>query len=354
MKGPVRSFVKNIQLFSLLVLMFTACKSKQGPDVSAIKVDLAIERFEKDFFALDTNQLYPSMMNLAKKYPAFLPDFLTHIMGLPPVTDTSSAALEAIKGFLKDYRPIYDSSLKTFSSESAFKAELTEALRHVRYYFPEYTLPTRLTTFIGPMDAIFQGSVASYGDAMTRSGLAVGLQLHMGANYSLYTSEMGQSLYPRYISRRFTPQTIAVNCVKNIIDDLYPDNSASKTLVEQMVEKGKRMYLLDRFMPGTPDTLKTGYTAAQLKGSNENEGLIWNFFLTNGLVYNNDPSIIKNYIGDSPNTAELGEGSPGYIGLFTGWKIVSAFMEKHPDLKLQQLMTKDAREIFEESRYRPK
>ena len=38
-----------------------------------------------------------------------------------------------------------------------------------------------------------------------------------------------------------------------------------------MVEAGKRLYLLDRFMPETADTLKTGYTKAQLKGCYENE-----------------------------------------------------------------------------------
>src|SRR6476660_1863590 len=338
MKACVKSRVKNILLLSLMIAVLAGCKGK-GPDVSSIKAELTVDRFEKDFFALDTNQLYPSMLKLAKKYPGFLPDFLTNIMGLPPISDTSTMALAAIKGFLKDYRPVYDSAQRTFRSTDDLESELTLALKHIRYYFPEYKLPTRVTTFIGPMDALFQGSLAGYGDAITQSGLAIVLQLHMGANYSLYTSEMGQSLYPRYISRRFTPQTIPVNCVKNVIDDLYPDNSASKTLVEQMVEKGKRMYLLDRFMPGTPDTLKTGYTAAQLKGCKENEGLIWNFFLTNSLVYNNDTSIIKSYIGDAPNTAELGEGSPGYIGLFVGWKIVEKFMEKNPDMKLQQLMT---------------
>jgi hypothetical protein len=345
---------QGILLLIISVLIITGCKNNKGPDVSSIKVDLEVARFEKDFFAIDTNRIYPSLVALTKKYPGFMPDYVNNIMGLRPIADTSVTELAAIKGFLKDYRPVYDSSQRVFRSMDDMESDLVSALKHVRYYFPEYKLPTRVITFIGPMDALFQGSLASYGDAITQSGLAVGLQLHMGANYSLYTSEMGQSLYPRYISKRFTPETVPVNAVKNIIDDLYPDQSASKTLVEQMVEKGKRMYLLDRFMPNTNDSLKTGYTAAQLKGCKENEGLIWNFFLTNSLVYNNDPSIIKSYIGDAPNTAELGEGSPGYIGLFVGWKIVEKFMEKNKEMKLQQLMTTDAREVFEESKYRPK
>lgn len=355
MEGAVYHRMKKLLfVVSIMAVACAACKDSKGPDVSSVKIDLEVKRFEKDFFALDTGRLYPSMLQLAKKYPVFLPDFLTNILGLPLVSDTSSQSLDAIRKFIADYRPVYDSAQVRFRDIDEPEASVREALKHVRYYFPNYVLPKELITFIGPMDAIFQGSIASYGDAITKSGLAVGLQLHMGADYSLYTSPMGQSLYPRYISKRFTPEMIPVNCVRNIIDDLYPDNSSSKTLIEQMVEKGKRMYLLDRLMPATADTLKTGYTALQLKGCDDNEGLIWNFFLTNSLVYNNDPTIIKSYIGDSPNTAELGEGSPGYIGLFVGWKIVDKYMRDHENTTLDQLMAMDARQVFEESKYRPK
>ncbi|HUQ66635.1 MAG TPA: hypothetical protein VM101_10790, partial [Flavitalea sp.] len=232
--------------------------------------------------------------------------------------------------------------------------QITDGLKHVKYYFPNYDLPHSIITFIGPMDAYFEGSTGGYGDVITTEGLAVGLQLHLGKNFSMYTSEMGLSLFPSYISRKFSPEYIPVNAMKNIIDDLYPDQSADKTLIEQMVEKGKRIYLLSLLMPETPDTLKIGYTAQQLKGCRENEGLIWNYFVKNGLLFNNDPSLIKNYIGDSPNTPEFGEGAPGNIGLFTGWKIVLKYMEKKTDVPPDQLMKTDAKKLFEESKYRPK
>ena len=140
----------------------------------------------------------------------------------------------------------------------------------------------------------------------------------------------------------------------NIIDDLYPDQSGGKHLVIQMVEKGKRMFLLDKLMPSTADTLKIGYTQAQLKGCYDNEGLIWNYFLTNGLVYNNDPGMIKNYVGESPNTPEFGEGAPGNIALFVGWQIVNKYMDQNTSMSLDALMRTDAKRIFEESKYRPR
>jgi hypothetical protein len=204
------------------------------------------------------------------------------------------------------------------------------------------------------MDAYYEASLGGYGDALTRDGMATGLQLHLGSQFSFYHSSMGQALYPNYISRRFSPEYIPVNCMKNIIDDIYPQQPGGRPLVEQMIEKGKRLYVLDKLMPHTPDTLKIGYGKKQLEGCYANEGRIWNFFVINSLLLNTDPSIQKNYIGEAPNTPELGEGSPGSIGYFIGWQIVKKFMEKNDQLSLTQLLQTSSKKIFEESKYRPK
>lgn len=333
-------------------ILLSACKSKKGPDISRIQVELSTERFERDFFALDTNNISSSLDRLYQKYPGFFVDFSKGILGLAPLSDSGGQALIAIKQFLHDYRPVYDSVNKKFGDISEIEEEVIDGLKHVKYYFPSYKLPSRLITFIGPMDAFFTGSLGMYGDAITADGLAAGLQLHLGSDFSMYHSEMGLSLYPVYLSRKFTPETIPVNCIKNVIDDIFPDQSDDKTLIEQMVEKGKRLYVLDRLIPDTPDTLKIGYTAKQLKGCYNNEGLIWSYFVKNGLVYNNDRSVIKNYIGDAPNTPEFGEDAPGNMGLFVGWQIVKKYMSENSSGSLTDLMKVDAKLLFENSRYR--
>lgn len=342
-----------IVFFSFSTILF-ACKQSDGPDVSGINVNLQVQRFEQDFFAVDTNNLMPSLDRLYQKYPNFLGDFMANILGLPPVSDTNGQVQMAIRKFISDYRPVKDSADKVFKNLEDVQEEVIDGLKHVKYYFPNYKLPQKLTTFIGPMDAFFEGSMGGYGDVITSDALAIGLQLHLGSNFSLYKSEMGQALYPTYISRKFGPEYIPVNSIKNIIDDLFPDQSNGKHLLVQMVEKGKRMYLLDKLMPETEDTLKTGYTKKQLEGCYENEGLIWNFFLTNNLLNNNEPGVVKNYIGESPNTPEFGEGAPGNIGMFVGWQIVKKYMDKNSSVTLQTLMQTDARKIYEESKYRPK
>jgi hypothetical protein len=341
-------------LLLLTIVLLVSCRSKEGPDVSGIKVELTTFRFEKEFFSLDTNNLSSSLDALYGKYPVFFRDFAVNILGLPPMNDSGAQTMMAIKRFIRDYRPVYDSVMKVFPTFDRYEEDIVDGMRYVKHYFPQYSLPTKVFTFVGPMDAFFEASTAGYGDVITTEGLAVGLQLHLGANFSMYQSEMGIALYPTYISRRFAPEYIPVNCLKNIVDDMFPDRSAELTLIEQMVEKGKRIYLLDRLMPETPDTLKIGYTKAQLDGCYKNEGFIWNYFVKNNLVYNNDPSLIKNYIGEAPSTQEFGEGAPGYIGMFVGWQIVKSYMDRQDETTLQQLMQTPPRQVFEESGYRPR
>lgn len=344
---------KTISILLPILILFS-CNNIDAPDVSGIKADITVQRFDKDFFAIDTNNILPSLQQLHAKYPSFLADYLQNILGLPPINDTSVTTIAAIRKFLSDYKPVKDSVDLIFKNMDPIEQNIVQSLKYVKHYFPKYQLPVKVITFIGPMDAYFEGSLGGYGDVITKDALATGLQLHLGKDFSLYKSEMGQALFPYYISRRFTPEYIPVNCTKNIIDDIFPDQSSGKHLVIQMVEKGKRMYLLDKLMPYSSDTLKTGYTQTQLKGCYNNEGLIWNYFLTNGLLYNNEPGMIKNYIGESPNTPEFGEGAPGNIGIFTGWQIVKKYMDKNQGVSLEALMKTDPKKLFEESKYRPK
>ncbi|MGK7600328.1 hypothetical protein ACSRB3_23130, partial [Salmonella enterica] len=70
-------------------------------------------------------------------------------------------------------------------------------------------------------------------------------------------------------------------------------------------------------------------------------------FVQNNFLQTIDNNIIKNYIGESPKTQELGEASPGNIGAFAGWQIVKKFMEKSDQLSLPEMMETDAETIFQ-------
>lgn len=338
--------MKRIALILAGIVMLAGCRSKGIPDVSGIKVSLQVERFEQDFFAIDTNHIPASLQQLGIKYPSFLPDYLQGILELPPGSDTSLQVQVVLRRFIADYHSVKVAAEKAIPDIAPFKKQAERGLQFVKYYFPAYKLPGKLITFIGPMEG--------YSDILTKDALAVGLQLHLGKDNALYTSTTGQEFFPLYISRRFTPDYIVVNCMKNIVNDIAPGKYVSKPLVEQMVEEGKRLYVLDQLLPETADTLKIGYTARELQWCYNYEGKIWNFFLTNNLLMSTEPGLMKDYLNEAPHTLAFGDDSPGFVGLFVGRQIVKKYLEKHPDMSPAELLKTDAMKIFEESKYKPK
>ena len=338
--------MKKIAFFLLLAASFSACKNNKNiPDVSGVNVKLTVERFDQSFFSIDTNNIPASLQKVAQKHPAFYLDFMQQILGVSGA-DTNLNTLLVTKQFLQGYLPINDSLQLIYKNTDRIEKDLTKAFQFVRYYFPQYK-NNNIIFFTGPFDAP--------GIASTNEGLAIGLQQYAGKDFGYYLSEQGQALFPYYISRRFSQEYIAANAMKAVVQDLFPDKSGGKTLVEQMIEKGKQWYLLDKFLPTTADSLKTGYTQQQLNWCQENEGLIWTYIVKNEDLNSLNPAVIQTYIGEGPFTQGFSqELSPGNMGQWIGWQIIKKFESKNPDLKPADIMKMDARKILEEAKYKPK
>lgn len=342
--------MRIITVLCCLSLFIASCSnSEKTPDVSNIKVELSTQRFEKEFFKLDSANMMAGLQNIQTRYPGFFDAYTEKILGI----EGNGEAPMAINSFLFSYRSLYDSAQLIFADFSKYESEIKKGLQFVKYYFPDYKLPSKIITFIGPLDASYKTSFGLQGDILTTDAIGIGLQLHMGKDFSFYKSEQGMQLYPSYISGRFEPGFIAVNAMRNVVDDLFPEKLDEKPLVQQMVEKGKRLYLLHKFLPATEEYKLIGYTADQLKQAMEHEKEIWNMFAQNGSLQSIDENIIKNYIGESPKTQELGDASPGNIGAFAGWQIVKKYMQQNDKTTLQQLMAMDADALFQAAKYKP-
>lgn len=350
-----QSMFAKLKLVLFITAGLTIISCNEGPakpDISHIKVDLKIKRFEKGFFALDTNDLNKGFEKLRVDDHDFLNDFTGKILGLEG-KDSSQWDM-VIKAFLRDYRPIYDSAQKIDKGVEAAAKEIEQGLRYVKYYFPSYKLPEEFISFIGPIDAFAYGQTGGSGDIITRFGLCAGLQLHLGGNSMVYKSDAGLQLYPEYISRKFDTENIAVNCMKNIIDDMYLPLNPGGTMVDILVDHGKRMYLLDLFLPDAEEALKLGYTMEQMKAVNKSEGFIWNHITENNLFFETDQLKIRSYVTDGPATEAFGWGSPGFISLFTGRQLIRAYMKKHPTASLNTLLSLDAKKILSGAAYKPR
>ena len=338
--------MNNSVVFFLLLTALSSCSNKSnGPDVSNIKVDITLERFEKDFFQIDTNNISAGLATIKAKYPNFYTDFMQGMLGINGA-DTDSTTLFVAKEFYKAYKSFNDSLLVKYKSTTAIEKDIKKGLQHVKYYFPDYKIPgfiTYLSTLDGP------------GIALTKDYIAIGMHQYAGKNFGAYLEEEVQRLYPFYISRRFDEEYMAANCMKAIVNDLFPDKSGGKPLIEQMIEKGKQWYLLDLFVPDAADSVKTFYTQKQLDWCERNEGDIWTIILKNEDLNSINPTVIQTYIGEGPFTQSFSqENSPGNLGQWIGWQIVKKFAEKNTSLKPEEIMKMDARKILDGAKYKPK
>jgi hypothetical protein len=185
----------------------------------------------------------------------------------------------------------------------------------------------------------------------------MGLDMFLGSNGDKFYPALRQSI-PQYIARRFTPQNITPRVLEAFIrENMFAEEDNDRNLLSKMVYNGKILYLMDSFMPELSDTLKIGYTAEQLEWCKQNEGGIWAYFLQNELLFDSDAIKIQKYLAEAPFTPGLGENSDSApkLGMWTGWQIVRKYMEKNPEVSLQDLMLeKDPQKILTASKYKPK
>jgi hypothetical protein len=226
------------------------------------------------------------------------------------------------------------------------EAELTDAFRRIKYYYPKKSIPKVYAYFSG-----FKAQT-SVGDGY----FGIGLDLFLGADSRFYPALT--EVFPRYISRRFTPENISSRVVEGMArEDMFPKSENDKTLLSKMVYNGKILYFMDQILPDVADSIKIGYTTQQIKWCTDFKSTIWAYLLEQNLLYETDDQKIQTYINEAPFTPQLGEHnqSAPKLGVWTGWQIVREYMDRHPDVTLQQLMNnQDAQKILNDSKYRPK
>jgi hypothetical protein len=328
-----------------LISLFFSCNQKnKNPDVSNIKIDLQTIRFEEEIFTIDSTEMVQKLDAVIAKNGAFGEDYLNTILNIDPNWPNDSI-VNYVSGFTSTFRPLFDTSELIFHDFSKYENEIKQGLQYLKYYFPKNKFPSKIITYIGPLDG--------YGDILTEDAFVIGLHHHLGKNASFYNSTWLHETYPEYLTNKFEPSYISINCMKNMILDMYPEKNEDLNLSVKMVEKGKQLYMLSKLLPEKEAYQLIGYTEKQLKDCYAHEASIWDLFIQNNLLQNINYNIIKNYIGESPKTQELGEASPGNIGSFVGWQIVKKYMEKNPSVTVPQLMGTSEDVIFEKAKYKP-
>jgi gliding motility-associated lipoprotein GldB len=327
--------------------MILSCNNKKTPDISKINLNTKIERFDKDFGSLNANNISEKAPGLRKKYTWFYDDYMEKIIVAGVASDT--AYYPNLRFILQnpDYLELKTTVDKTFPDLKKQELEINQAFKYIKYYYPKQKLP-RLISFL---------SGFAVQTPIGNDYIGIGLDMFLGENGERFYPALRESI-PAYIARRFNPDNISPRVIETLIrEDIFPEKDSDRTLLSKMIYNGKVLYLMDAVMPETSDTLKIGYTQKQLDWCEEYESGIWAYFIENNLLYESDYLKIQKYIAEAPFTPGIGEKSDSApkLGIWTGWQIVKKYMDKNPELSLQQLMEEgDAQKILNESKYKPR
>ncbi|HMT30846.1 MAG TPA: hypothetical protein PKD91_16365, partial [Bacteroidia bacterium] len=236
---------------------------------------------------------------------------------------------------------IYRLTDSAYKSVDDINSGMELFLKHHKYYFPDKALPS-VVTYI---------SAFNYAVITTDSVIGIGLDMFLGPQIEYYP-RLG---VPRYLFTKFSREYIVPSAIKAWFQSDYDQGAVKNELLSQMVYQGKLLYYIQAMAPDLADTLRTGYTAEQLKWCEANEANIWSFFIENKLLFNSDPAEFSKFVNDGPATNGFPKEAPGKIGAWVGLKIVNAYMKNNDKISLQELLLeKDAQKILEDSKYKPK
>ncbi len=318
--------MKNSFYLLFCLLFLGACQKENNVknDVLNIPVEAKIIRFDQEFM-----QANPQNFTLLKqKYPYLLSANVADSVWLKKKNDSL-------------FGELFKETQSKFKDVSALQKELTLLFKHIKYYFPNEK-PGKVITVLSEVDIMNR---AIYADSLS----IISLDTYLGKNHKFYVD------FDTYTLGDFEPNRIVVDLAENFaLQKITPPQE--RTFISQMVYWGKIMYVKEMLLPETSDALNMNYTEKQLQWMQANEAQVWKFFVESKYLYDNDVKLNARFIQRAPFSKfylELDRESPGSVGVYIGWQIVRAYM-KNNNVTLQELALKDAKTIFDESKYKPK
>lgn len=313
-----------LTIVSSLFLLSCDQKSKVEKAIEETPIEtVKVERFDKEFFETSPKDLW----KLKKKYPYFFS---------PQINDT----VWTNKMTAPIWKEVYAEVQKKYPTTEGIQNDVEALVQHLKYYFPKTKTP-KVITLISDMD---YNSKAIYTDSL----IVISLELYLGKDHKFYT-------FPKYIKQNFEERQMMPDVVKSFSSGKIAPPT-DRNLLSKMIYFGRQLYLKDMLLPEYSDAEKIGYTPEQIVWCQENETYIWRYFMEKEMLFSDEQRLTSRFIDPAPFSKfylEIDNDSPGQVGSWIGWQIVRSFMENN-DVKLDQLLKMDAKEIFEKSKYKPK
>lgn len=345
--------MKNVILLSLVILtsFLAGCSESltdyDRPDISSIIIDTEIRRFDRDLFALDSNDIQSGRLRLDTVYGDFAMLYFDQLLGINDRRIAPYGPDTFLNGFLAypATRKLYDTIQVVYPDLNKEKETFNTAFRYLKAIFPERPTPT-ITTFLSEF------SIANfiYGE----DELAVGLDFYLGSEYPYHLIDPSNAVFSGYLTRSYNRDHLVPRTLKPLVEDIVGPPTGER-LIDHIIRNGKRQVLLDILLPEVADTARWEFSPAQLAWCQENEQNIWAYFLSENLLYSTDYKEYRKFVEYSPHSPGMPEEAPGRTGDWIGVQIVRAWLDHQPDRGIADLAERqDAQQFLDEAKYKPR
>jgi hypothetical protein len=347
----IKEYVGNITIWFLMftVIILNGCNTNDykhpRKPIEAPNCSVKIERFEKELFSLDSNNLKNGLATLYNKYGVFYTSYANDIMRMPfegdSLFETSMRMLIGIDR-LRELQQIVDSN---FNDVSDLEKDLSKAMGIYKQEFPDATIP-RFVSFI---------SEFGHGNVIYDSMICIGLDLFMNKRFEDFYRALS---IPEFRIVKMQRNYIVPNTIRALAFGQFDhQTSIDKRFLAQMIIEGKKNYFVTALLPNVVDTVVMGYTKSQMKWCQDNEVEIWTHFIEKNMLYDANPGKYMRYLNDGPFTVaeDVPKESSPAIGTWVGWQIINHYMKNNPEVTLKEMMEEtDFEKILRLSKYRPK
>lgn len=345
----------NVKLLplSLIALILWSCGNDEEsppPDITNISSPVALVRFDRELMSLDTADLAGGVAELETRHPEFTDVYLRNILPLRRGDLSPKEQMMALKAFL--VFPLIaevDSLTRARFPDAELekqRAGFEEALRYYKYYLPDAARPDTLTAFFSQ----FELAAVLYGDG----DMAAGLEFFLGPEYDYQRVDPRETIFSGYLARTYTPAHMTSKLMQPLIEDRVPRPRGGR-LIDNLIYEGKKLYLLDKVLPFTHDSIIHEVTGEQMDWLKANEVPIYAHLQKEKHLYGTDPTMIKKYTQASPSTQGMPTDAPGRAVNFVGKRIVEAYVRANPGVTMSRLLEiSDGQKILAGARYKPK
>lgn len=331
----------RICLFLLLVLL-VSCSGKETYFPAHLESQhIDIVRFDEALFNVSQDSSLQDVRFLYDEYETFMPVFAENILGIAP--DDTLYLAEALPLFLNDtlygFGETNAEARRQFADIEDIQEQIDGAFTRIHYLYADLPLPMIYFFVSG-----FNASILFMDD-----DIAVGTDMYLGSDWKYYNRVVYE--YQKHNMRK---ECVPIDVVSAYLFRNLPYTSTKNRLLENMLYRGKMMYLLSLLLPDYPDYEIMGYTQDQWNWCIDNERAIWNHIMDRRDLFKTESMVLTSYLNDGPFTSEVSQDSPGRVGTWIGWRIAESYMKHNKDITLQQLVENgDAQSILENSYYKP-